>query len=60
MGCENLEKEVFEKYKVEKYFKISGLKWETLKAIYNDYVMTRNFSLNVRRICVIYNGKSDP
>lgn len=39
MGCKNLEKQdFFEKYKVEKYFEISGLKWETLKAIYNDYV----------------------
>ena len=44
MGCKDLEQETFfEKYKVEKYFKISGLKWETLKAIYNDYENNENF-----------------
>lgn len=44
MGCKNLEQETFfEKYKVEKYFKISGLKWETLKAIYNDYENNEKF-----------------
>ena len=40
----DLERETFfEKYKVEKYFKISGLKWETLTAIYNDYEKDEKF-----------------
>ena len=44
MGCKDLEREMFfEKYKVEKYFEISGLKWETLKAIYNDYENDEKF-----------------
>ncbi len=44
MGCKDLEREAFfEKYKVKKYFEISGLKWETLKAIYNDYENDEDF-----------------
>ena len=44
MGCKSLEKQdFFEKYKVEKYFEISGLKWETLKAIYDDYENDKQF-----------------
>lgn len=40
----DLERETFfEKYKVDKFFKISGLKWETLTAIYNDYEKDEKF-----------------
>ena len=44
MCSKNLKRETFfKKYKVEKYFEISGLKWETLEDIYNDYENDEDF-----------------